>query len=455
MDESDVALRLIPEADVSEPATESLSREIRGTRAGLTVLVGVATLNLANALFHLVTARELGPSQYSEVVSLVTLSGLIALPFGGAQLAVARIIADEVARGRTASAADFAARAARVSIATGTALTVMMVCLSPLLQDLLGITRLLPVVLVSLYTLPALVAPVAWGLAQGLQRFAVVAASMGVGAVLRVVLVVALIPFGLGVGGAMGATLLSGIATVAIGAPLAITLIRQRVPSVRSAISANEAVRYFGPVIGGTLAITLLTTTDVLVAKLALSSHDAGIYGSASFIGRLLLYLPMTVATVLLPKVTSRAAAALDTREILSASLAVTGAFSLLGTVVLIVGPKLVIAVTFGSKYDGAIPLVGIFGFAMTVYALLNVQFVWHLGHGRPGMAWLLLGGSALQILTFSLVHGSTYQLVTVNLLTGLALLAVHEVFFESTLIPALGWTRHRIALSMRGNATD
>ena len=55
-------------------------------------------------------------------------------------------------------------------------------------------------------------------------------------------------------------------------------------------------------------------------------------------------------------------------------------------------------------------------------------------------MAWLLLGGAVAQLAIYGAVHGSTYQLVTVNLVSSLILLAIHEIAFETTLPGAVHW---------------
>lgn len=427
-----------------------LVTEVRGTHAGLLVLVGIAALNLGNAVFHLLSARLLGPGQYSDVVSLVAAQGLIALPFGGIQYAFARFIAEDAARGDADAISSFVRRAVTGTMLVGGVLTLTLVAASPLIRELLGLQKLLAVALSMTYLFPALLAPALWGVAQGMQRFGLISASLIVGVVVRIGLILVLIPLGLGVGGVMGATTVAAVATLAIPAPFVVRWFRRSTyratgPSVRSLL------RYLTPVMAGTLAITSLTTVDLIVAKVALSSHNAGIYGSASFIGRLLLYLPMTIATVLLPKVTSRAAIDLDTKEILYASLAVTGAFSLAGTAVLVLLPHLVIDATFGSGYSGAVPLIGVFGLAMTAYALLNVQFVYHLGHGRQGMAWLLLGGAVAQLAVYGVVHGSTYQLVTANLASSLCLLLIHEFVFEPTIPQAVRWGVRRAFRALRG----
>jgi O-antigen/teichoic acid export membrane protein len=438
------------DASLPEEATSALVAEVRGTKAGLLVLIGIGALNAGNAAFHLLSARLLGPSQYGEVVSLIAAQGLIALPFGGMQYAVARFVAEDAARGDAEAVASFLRRALIGTAALAVGVTIVLTGISPLLRHALGVEKLLPVALTGLYMLPALLVPTVSGAAQGLQRFALISGSLIAGSASRIVLVVLLIPVGLGVGGVMGATLVAGFVSLLPMTSFILSWLRRPARSDRGP-SNRTVIRYVAPVLAGTLAITSLTTADLIVAKLALSSQDAGIYGSASFIGRLLLYLPMTIATVLLPKVTSRAATDADTEEILHASLAVTALFSLAGTALLVLLPKLVIAVTFGSKYNSAIPLVGLFGLAMTAYALLNVQLAYHLGHGRVHMAWLLLGGAVAQLALYGFVHGSTYELVGANLATSLALLLLHEFLVERTLPESARWAwtvgRRRLGL--------
>jgi O-antigen/teichoic acid export membrane protein len=428
------------EAALPEEPTAALVAEVRGTKAGFLVLIGIGALNVGNAAFHLLSARLLGPARYGEVVSLVALQGYVALPFGGVQYTVARFVAEDAVRGDAEAVASFVRRAVQATAAFATVATVALAAATPLLRSALGLEKSFPVVLAALFMLPALLGTTLQGVAQGMQRFGLISASLVAGAASRIALILLLIPIGLGVGGTMGATFVAGLVALAPTAPLAWRWARRRARKGWG-VANRVVLRYAAPVVGGTLAITSLTTADLIVAKLALSSHDAGIYGSASFIGRLLLYLPMTVATVLLPKVTSRAAVDADTSEILHASLAVTAIFSLLGTALLVALPHLVIALTFGSKYNGAIPLIGLFGLSMTAYALLNVQLAYHLGHGRQGVAWLLLGGAVAQLVLYAIVHGSTYQLVGTNLATGVGLLLVHEILFETTIPQSVRWT--------------
>jgi O-antigen/teichoic acid export membrane protein len=182
------------------------------------------------------------------------------------------------------------------------------------------------------------------------------------------------------------------------------------------------------------LSITSLTTIDVIVAKAVLSDHDAGLYGSASLIGRVILYLPAAIVLVLLPKVAARQAVGRESRDVLMKSLLVTGGFCALATLVYTVAPKLVVFVAFGSSFEDAAGLLWMFALAMSGYAILNVLLAYHLGRGHTGLSFLLLGGAVAQIVLFAMFHASPEQLLAVDIAVAYALLAAHEFFVAPVL---------------------
>jgi O-antigen/teichoic acid export membrane protein len=182
----------------------------------------------------------------------------------------------------------------------------------------------------------------------------------------------------------------------------------------------------------GVLSITSLTTTDVIVAKAVFSDHDAGLYGSASLIGRVILYLPAAIVLVLLPKVAARQAAGRESRDVLTKSLLVTGGFCAVATLVYTLAPKLLVFVAFGSSFEDAAGLLWMFAVAMSGFALLNVLLAYHLGRGESRLSLLLFAGAVAQILLFVAFHGSPEQLLVVDIAVAFVLLVAHE-FLEPT----------------------
>ena len=403
---------------------------MRGVRAGTIVFFGIAAGNLGNYVFHLVSARVLGPVSYGDVASLAALAGLISLPLIGVQLAIARYVAGFAEAGSRSSIASLFTKSLWLACAVGIAGTAVLGALSVPLRDLLGIDSLIAVLLTALATAPALAGPVVWGLAQGLQRFVLFSLAIAVGPMSRVTLATILLFAGFGVAGAMGASLVATI--VATIVPL--VFLRQWLQqnrTVESPVPARDAARYLLPVLVGVLSITSLTTTDVIVAKASFSDHDAGLYGSASLIGRIILYLPAAVVLVLLPKVSARATAGHGARDLLAKSLLVTAVFCSVATVVYAAAPNLVVFVAFGSTFEEAAGLLWMFGLAMSGYALLNVLLAYHLGRGAGRLSAFLLAGALVQLALFTMVHESPKQLLAVDIAIAFTLLILHEAFVE------------------------
>jgi O-antigen/teichoic acid export membrane protein len=409
-----------------------VDKEMRGIRAGTIVFLGIAGANLGNYLFHFISARWLGPSSYGDVASLVAVIGLISLPLVGVQVAVARYVAGFAEAGAQSSVSLFFSKGLQLALVLGVVVTAVFIALSIPLRNFLGIESLSAVVLTALVAAPSLASPVVWGLAQGLQRFVLFSAAVAIGPALRPVLAVILLAAGFGVAGAMGATLIAAVVATAV--PLVV--LRHRITwgtRQPSPVPAREVARYLVPAMVGVLSITSLTTVDVIVAKAALSDHDAGLYGSASLIGRVILYLPAAIVLVLLPKVAAREAAGRESRDVLAKSLVVTFGFCVAATLTYAVAPKVLVFLAFGSSFEEAAGLLWMFALAMSGFAVLNVLLAYHLGRGANRLSFLLLVGALAQIMLFIVFHGSPEQLLAIDIGVAFGLLAAHEAFVGRT----------------------
>jgi len=407
-------------------------REVTGLRAGVIVFIGIAGANIGNYLFHLMSARVLGPSLYGDVASLSALTGLITLPLVGVQLAVARYVAGFNELGNKAAIHVMYRRGLVIGLVAGACLTVLLTALAVPMQRILEISSVSAVVITTLVALPTILVPIVSGLAQGLQRFWVFAFGIGAGPMIRAVLAAVFLGIGLGVSGAMAATTLSTLLAVLIP----FVILRQwlkREPRASLAVSSREILAYLVPVLVGVLAITSLSTIDVLFAKGLFTSHTAGVYGGASLVGRVILYFGFAIVFVLLPKVSARAAADRDALDVLGRSVLVTVAFCLAGIALYAVAPKFLLDIAFGSSYEGAAPYLWLFAVAMSGYAVLNVLLAYHLGRGDGRFSWILLVGAVVQIGLFAAFHETPRQLLAVDIVIAGSLVAAHELFVDPT----------------------
>jgi O-antigen/teichoic acid export membrane protein len=245
----------LPLAAVTEPVAPVV-QEMRGVRAGFIVLVGVVATNAGNYAFHVGATRLLGPTEYGVVVSLLTISSLLSLPVGGIQLALARSVARQAGRGEREAIRAIYGRSLLIGTIGALAVGALMVAFTPLIERWLSIGSAHDVALTAAATVPAILAPVVWGVAQGLQRFTLLAVSMAAGAVVRVVLVAIFGLAGLAASGALAATFVGGFVSVACAAwPLRHELSFTTRPSA----TARAVTRTVMPVVIGILAMRAST----------------------------------------------------------------------------------------------------------------------------------------------------------------------------------------------------
>jgi O-antigen/teichoic acid export membrane protein len=408
-----------------------------GLRAGTVVFLGVGVANLCAYGFHLVSARTLGPSSYADVAALTAVIAIVTLPLGGVQVFVGRHVAGEEARGHRLNEGSYVSGFCAAMAVLGLAVAVVLMLAAPLIRSALGIASLGAVILAVASVAPSFLAPALIGAVQGVQRFVLLAVALAAPAAVRMTLAAVGLQAGLGVSWTMAATLLAS--TFAIALPLA-ALWKNLGPlgGWRPRLARRDVASLL-PVVLGMLAITCLTTDDLVAAKALFSSHEAGLYGAASLIGRVILYLPLAIVTVLLPQVAAGASAGLETGHLLRKGLLATGGFCLAFTAVYAALPHLIVRIAFGSKYEGSSSLLWMFGIAMTLYSLLNVLLVYRLGRGETRISWLLLVGVALQAALFAAFHSSAHELLAASIATGAILLAA------ATLLQSRASVRERI----------
>jgi O-antigen/teichoic acid export membrane protein len=404
-------------------------REMRGILAAGVVLAGVVAVNGGNYAANLISARFLGPAAYGDLVALLALSALVGLPLGALQIFTSRYVARFAAQGDIDGTRFLARRGVRLTLIGGVVLSLALDAAIPVLRSTLGIASTLGIVLVNLLALPNLMTPVVWGVAQGLQRFRVLSTSMAAGTCVRLVVLIPLLAVGAGVPGALGAALIGGVASLAIPFVALRTwfappqMIGERVPR-------REATTYLIPVAVGILAITSLSSIDVLVAKASFGGATAGVYGSASLIGRLVLYVPTAIVTVLLPKVAARSAAGRETTRLLAVSLTVTLAFGAIAAGTYAGLSHFIVSAAFGKKYEAAGSLLWMFAVAMTAYAIMNIFLYYYLGHGNTRVSWFLLAGAVVQAIVYAFFHSTPRELVTASICVGWALVAAELIAF-------------------------
>jgi O-antigen/teichoic acid export membrane protein len=395
--------------------------------SGVVLAVAVGTANGLNAVFQLAMARILDPAEFSLLAALFTVVLIAAVPPLAFQATVAREVATRLADGEPVEAG----RTMRGTLRSALIWTLGLLALTGIvlipLAAAIGLHRSIPFAATAATASIALGVPVVWGGLQGSGRFLELSGAHVTYAGTRLAAGLAI---GLAGGGA-GAVMAGVAGATALTVLLSLLPLRALLEAARGlpVHARGLATRSNAAAALGLTTLTALTSTDLLVAKLAFGGHVAGAYAAASIGARVLLLVPVAVTTVLFPRVATLRDPARERRHLLGGLTAVAGVSALLVAVLWPLARPL-LDLTFGSGYLAARHWLGPLALAMSLYALATVYLYHFLSLGRTRFALVLVALLAGQLAAFAALHDRPRDLVGVQIAFGAATLIASELWY-------------------------
>jgi O-antigen/teichoic acid export membrane protein len=370
-------------------------------RAHSGALFLLAATTVANVLaygYQVVQARLLRPQEYAALTALFGILILESVSSQVIQSATATLAARYRARGDDGALHAFVRRWSVRIGAAAAALGAVVLLLSPVVSSALSLPPA-SVALLGLTLFLALIFTFALGLLQGLARFVWMGSALIAQAGTRLAVGVGLVYLGFGVDGAFtGATAAIALSLVVAAVPL--------LPLVRAARGATAEIelgpaetRFFVLSAVLLLAYAALTNVDAVLARSILSPEQAGAYAGAITMGKIVLFAPIAVGFLLLERTASAHAKGQDTERMLFLALGFVFATSGLVAIAYIVAPEFLVPVIVGSQYPEATKIVGTYGIAALLNALLNLWIAYFIGRGEMRIGLLLALGVIVELL--------------------------------------------------------
>jgi O-antigen/teichoic acid export membrane protein len=405
---------------------------IAGT-GSLTLVVLSQVTNVLNYGSNLAFSRILEPSGFGELTALLAFALILAVPLGAAQTVVAERIAVAHAAGDE-DRVRYLVRHALGHVATLSAIVGLIYVLAiPVTQDVLGIRQPGPVIALAPFVVATFFQTVALGALQGTERFSAFGWVIFAGAASRLAIG---IPWALSGGGAGGAIAGQALGLIVVLAVIAWSsrhwLLRRGTGAATTGLRRRPdlaAVAATGAYVG----FAVLANLDLVLARLWLDSHEAGLYAALSTIGKIAIFLPTALAMIMVP---SAAKARLEGRggEVLRQTARLAALAAALVVIPSILAPGLLLEVMFGGDYADARAGVLPSAIAGAALALLYVVCTYSVTVRDSRWIALLVGGIGLQATLITLFHESPEQVARMQALAcGIVLLA-NELLFHSLL---------------------
>jgi O-antigen/teichoic acid export membrane protein len=348
---------------------------------GLSFMIALAVVGLGNMGFHVVVSRMLGPAAYGAFGSLLALITLMTVPATGFQTLVTARTARLVQSGRPIDGRVLFGRALTI----GALCTVVMLVATPWIQQLLRLESIWPAFWLALYCVPLAGIVVPWGVLCGRGRFGTVGIIAVSSTVARLSVAVLFINAGLGVAGAVAASVVAdSLQAIALH-----TASRWRTPYRSDAVSLRLSAR---TALGGVTAYSglwLLSGVDTIAARQLLAPVTAGQYSAAVTALHGALYGAHAISLAALP---AFAAANVDrSRRALARALLGTAVLIVPAMVVLTLLSPWLVPLVFGSTFKVPVRVIAMMACATAAIGLLWVLVQYLIARSRKGAgaAWL------------------------------------------------------------------
>lgn len=388
-----------------------------------TVIIGSNASNFLNYIYHLVMGRLLGPASYGELATLLSLSGLLAIIPASSSLVVTKYISSAHTNKDVGSVIKWFDK--KFFLAGG--ITFLLIFLtSRYISSFLSIGNSLLITIIGagfVFTLPLIFNR---SVLQGLLRFKQMVISILVENSLKLLLGTLLVYIGFSVGGALAGLIIAGFVGWLLSRWFISDYIRggeAKPPILKPFVIYSISVLIYS------IAMTSLYSSDLILVKHFLSSHDAGIYASLSTLGKIIFFGAGPIGAVMFPLVAQKQQKKENYTTVFMYSFILTSIFALTILAFYWLQPAIAIKILYGARYLEGVNLLVWFGIFMMFFTLSSLLITYNLSLGRVKVVILPSLAAIAQIGGIWVYHADIMTIVWISILVTSLLLATLLIY--------------------------
>lgn len=410
--------------DSTAPAapTQLRAKALRQKLLGgsLALLAGSGLVGITNLVYNVATARLLGPTGFAHVTAVYTLLMLASAITLSFQVVCAKYVAShDSAQEKNEIFASLHLRGWMAGIGLG----LLLFLFRRIIQGYLNLPD--PLLVTSLAVGAAFYIPlgVRRGYIQGVHAFTPLALNFMLEGVVRLVGAYLLIILGLGVEGAVLASVIAVIASYFLAEPS---------PGLGS-FRSHRFVIAFGEGLQAIVFFSgqvIINNFDIVLVNHFFASDEAGIYAAVSLVGRLVNMCAWSVVNTMFPVSAAARQSDREARPVLFMSLLMV--FMILSGLVLCLWaiPSFLWRTMFGShfeigNYGGLASLLILYAITTGIYSLSSVMITYEMSRKIANTSWVQLAFSGALAMGICVFHHSLSQVIYVQLWLMVILFAV------------------------------
>jgi len=382
--------------------------------------------NLANFiayLYHLILGRMLGPSLYGDLVATISLIGFVMSIVSFFGLVIVKFVSSAGEK-EVGGILDWFNRK---TVIVALLLSFLTWLASPFIGNYIHISKNISLLFAPILFF-SVITYVNKAFLQGIVKFKQVAITTNVEILGRLAFGLVFVLLGMKVFGAIFGLFLA----IVCGYFLTRFFLRD-IPLSKEKIDGfnwRKVLSYAVPVFVVSMSYTSLLTADVVLVKHFFTSHDAGIYGSISNLGKIIYYGTSPIMAVMFPLIVKRKTQNGNYMSIFGLSLLLVFGIGILVLILYYLFPSLSIKLLYGSKYlEGSRYLV-VMGVYFILYSMSNIISSFFLSIDRTKHLLILPLFALLQVIGIYIYHSNFISIIGVSIFSVSLLLIYLGLYF-------------------------
>ena len=393
------------------------SRIVSGS---LLLLAGSGLVGVTNLLYNIAIARMLGPTGFGHATAVYTVLMLMSAVTLSFQIVCTKLVANHDSPAEKAAVyVGLHRRAWRFGIAIG----LLMVLARGLVASYLNLPSTTLVILLALGTTFYVPLGARRGCIQGTYAFNLLAINLMLEGVVRLGGAVLLIHLGMGVNGAVLASVAAIVVAYLFAAPGRGLVFDSRIRIDASFREGLQAIVFF-------VGQVIINNFDIILVKHFFTSSEAGLYAAVALVGRFVNMCAWSVVNSMFPVSAGSRTRGGESKRVLITSLLLVSGLLALVVLGLWMVPEFLWNLTFGSQFAvagarGISSLLILYAVTTGVYSLSAVIIAFEMSRKIANTGWVQLMFSGALILGIFFFHDTLRQVILVQLALMLMLLVV------------------------------
>ncbi len=388
--------------------------------------------NAGAYLYHIIMARIMTPADYGTLLTLTSISYVLAVLVRTSQAWVIKAVAGPQGK-QTEHVRNVLTLMLRLVLILGGAIAILFWLTGYWVADFLHLDSTTPVVALGFFVSTSSLISIPKGILLGVGRLRSAALFYMLNPLIRVAAGVVLVGWGLGVTGGLAAYAVGDIIIFATALLTLWPLLAASTEKKEPFHTNVDVDSYPVLILVANICLTLMSNIDQIAVKHFFPAEVAGHFSVAFLLGRVITMSTMALSWVVFARSARMSENDPGRIRLLVKSVAAVGSISIVMTTAYIIAPELVVRFMGGSQYHSAHSFVGLVGIEMTLFALVYVQAYFQMSLKRMQIIWPLCLATALEVILLAQYHGTIQQiLINLILVTGCLLLCVSLLTWSS-----------------------